>query len=206
MADPEFGVVIRHGAYLPHWTRDGAIYAVTFHLADSLPIERIISWKRERDDLIKVANLQRRPLSAHEQNRLRQLREEKIELFLDHGHGECLLQDPRIAQMLCSSFSYFDSARYLLNCYCVMPNHAHVVFRPLGTYSLSAILHSWRSFTAHEANLILNRDGQFWHTESYDHLIRDEEDFINQVEYAWSNPDRASLSDWSWRYRRPLEP
>ena len=27
----------RHGAYLPHWTRDDAWYAVTFRLWDSLP-------------------------------------------------------------------------------------------------------------------------------------------------------------------------
>ena len=28
---------IRQGAYLPHWTREGGIYFVTFRLADSLP-------------------------------------------------------------------------------------------------------------------------------------------------------------------------
>src|SRR5215472_16222763 len=29
--------IIRHGAYLPHWRCEGATYAFTFRLADSLP-------------------------------------------------------------------------------------------------------------------------------------------------------------------------
>ena len=32
---------IRQGANLPHWTKDNAVYAVTFRLADSMPKLRI---------------------------------------------------------------------------------------------------------------------------------------------------------------------
>lgn len=35
---------IRQGAYLPHWTRAGAIYSVTYRLADSLPKEVVETW------------------------------------------------------------------------------------------------------------------------------------------------------------------
>ncbi|HZN65830.1 MAG TPA: DEAD/DEAH box helicase, partial [Tepidisphaeraceae bacterium] len=31
------GLHVRQGAYLPHWTRSGGVYAVTFRLADALP-------------------------------------------------------------------------------------------------------------------------------------------------------------------------
>ena len=38
----------RHGAYLPHWTRDNVWYAVTFRLWDSLPQHVLESWLFER--------------------------------------------------------------------------------------------------------------------------------------------------------------
>jgi menaquinone-specific isochorismate synthase len=45
-------IKIRQGAYLPHWTRDGAVYAVTFRLADSLPESVVRSWKFERLNIL----------------------------------------------------------------------------------------------------------------------------------------------------------
>jgi REP element-mobilizing transposase RayT len=43
----------------------------------------------------------------------------------------------------------------------VMPNHVHALFRPFEGWSLAAILHSWKSFTANQANTILGRCGPF---------------------------------------------
>jgi len=48
------GIKIRQGAYLPHWTREGAIYAVTFRLADSLPKSVVQSWEFERLDIVRT--------------------------------------------------------------------------------------------------------------------------------------------------------
>jgi hypothetical protein len=53
----------RHGAYLPHWTRDDAWYAVTFRLWDSLPQHVIESWLFERKNIVKTAEQMKRPLS-----------------------------------------------------------------------------------------------------------------------------------------------
>lgn len=39
---------------LPHWNRDGAIYWVTFRLADSLPQEKLRAWSEERSLWIKA--------------------------------------------------------------------------------------------------------------------------------------------------------
>jgi len=49
---PKGPVKKRHGANLPHWTADGAIYAVTFRLADSLPQSIIQECKRKRAVLL----------------------------------------------------------------------------------------------------------------------------------------------------------
>ena len=79
-----------------------------------------------------------------------------------------------------------------------MPNHVHVVIKAYSNYDLETILHSWKSFTSTAANKILERKGVFWQREYYDHLIRNEKDFIRIVEYVLDNPLKAGLKDWQW--------
>jgi len=193
---------IRQGAYLPHWTRDGGSYFVTFRLGDSLPHTVLEEWIVERDNILKRARLQNRPLSIQEAKRLHQLQSDKIETYLDAGYGRCFLQDEAIARMVQDALKFFDDQRYELHAWCIMPNHSHIVLKPLPPYPLEKILHSWKSFTANEANRLLNRRGEFWQVESYDHLIRDEEDYCHCVEYTLANPERAGLTNWPWRGRR----
>jgi REP element-mobilizing transposase RayT len=69
---------------------------------------------------------------------------------------------------------HFDGERYRLVAWCVMPNHVHAVVQPAAGHVLEEIVHSWKSFTAHQANKLLGRTGPFWMAEAYDHLVRDE--------------------------------
>ena len=79
-----------------------------------------------------------------------------------------------------------------------MPNHVHVLVEPLKSHALSKIVQSWKSFTAKEANRILERTGTFWKTECYDHLIRDAAEFDHALRYIEENPVKAALKDWPW--------
>jgi REP element-mobilizing transposase RayT len=79
-----------------------------------------------------------------------------------------------------------------------MPNHVHVVFQTLADNTLENILHSWKSYAAKKANLILRRSGEFWQHEYYDHLIRDAVEFERAVSYVAENPKKAHLKDWAW--------
>jgi putative DNA methylase len=74
-----------------------------------------------------------------------------------------------------------------------MPNHVHVLITPLNGNSLSPIVHSWKSFTAKEANKRLGRSGTFWQEEYFDRAIRDESHFRGAVEYIEYSPVRAGL-------------
>ena len=74
-----------------------------------------------------------------------------------------------------------------------MPNHVHVLIEVLSGYSLSTILHTWRSYTAHEANKVLQRTGDFWMEEYYDRYIRDINHFNNAVRYIDNNAVNAGL-------------
>ena len=192
------GISIRHGAYLPHWTREGSVYSITFHLADSLPKSVLQAWEFERRDIIKTAERMKRSLTPQEDRRLEKLFSERVETYLDAGAGECWMRKDDIAAVVADAIQYFDSQRYCLFAWCVMPNQVHVVAQPLAGFELPDIVHSCKSYSAKEANRLIGRTGQFWQAEPYDHLIRNEKDFYHQVEYVLSNPVRAGLKDWKW--------
>jgi len=118
---------------------------------------------------------------------------EKIEAHLDQAHGECLLRNPEVAALVEKALLHFDGERYLLGSYVIMPNHIHVLVRPLMEHKLSDILHSWKSFTASEANKVLGRSGPFWQDESFDHIVRDESQLERFHRYICENPIRAKL-------------
>src|SRR2546421_555517 len=67
---------------------------------------------------------------------------------------------------------------------------------------LAEIMHSLKSYTAHEANKLLGRSGQFWQHESYDHWVRDDDELERVVAYINANPVAAGLvaraEDWYW--------
>ena len=56
-------------------------------------------------------------------------------------------------------------------------------------------MHSLKSYTAHEANKLLQRSGAFWQAESYDHGVRDEDEMDRVVEYIAHNPLKAGLAE-----------
>lgn len=125
----ELGIKKRHGAYLPHWTRQEGVYSVTFRLFDSIPQEKLDTWKWERKTIVKNAHALKRRLTAEEMTRLNTLHSSKIERYLDDGHGSCWLRRNDIAEIVANALQHFEGDRYRLFTWCVMPNHVHVVLQ-----------------------------------------------------------------------------
>lgn len=188
----------RHGAYLPHWTKEGGTYAVNFRLAGSLPASVLAAWHFERENIVKTAHQMKRPLSSQERRRLARLFSEKINHYLNAGHGACHFKIPEVAQLVSTALGHFHNVRYVLACWCIMPNHVHIIAKPLGDNLLSKILHSWKSFTALGANKLVGRKAAFWETEYFDHIIQDEDELEQQIRYILDNPLKAGLADWKW--------
>jgi alanyl-tRNA synthetase/REP element-mobilizing transposase RayT len=189
---------IRSRGYLPHWEREGGTYFVTFGLADSLPEHARAEIEQERKHIEDKAKFARRELSEAEQRRLDELYSVRMEEILNAGHGACHFKDERCAKVMADALRHFDGDRYKLHAWCVMPNHVHVVFRPMPGFKLADLLHSWKSFVAHECNKLLGRKGEFWRRESFDRLIRDENEFSEKIDYVVRNPSAAGLKDWTW--------
>jgi REP element-mobilizing transposase RayT len=194
---PRFGEVnIRTRGRMPHWDKDGGLYFVTFHLADSLP-QSVRDEIRRRRQLLEAARSGRTLLKA-EQDTLKKTSTKAVEHLLDAGHGSCALRDTRVAEMVANALKFWDGKRYRLLSWCLMPNHVHVLFRLLPGERLAAIVGSWKSLTAKEANRILGRSGTFWQREYWDTLIRNEEHLHRAVLYIEANPERAGLANWPW--------
>jgi REP element-mobilizing transposase RayT len=189
---------IRNRGHLPHWETASATYFVTFRLADSLSQEALRNILFVREDIPTTAAKIGRAVSEAERNRLQKVNNQRFEKYLDAGSGVCFLANKAVAKVVSAAFWQFDGMRYHLFAWCVMPNHVHVVFQALGENTLPRILHSWKSFSAKEANKILGRSGEFWQREYYDHLIRDESDFYRAVQYVLDNPKKAGLKNWEW--------
>jgi REP element-mobilizing transposase RayT len=181
--------------YLPHLKVGGATYFVTFRLADSLPreiLDRLDAWRAD----------QLRRATGGEAVALDEQMSAWIDEQLDRGSGACWLRDERVAALVADALRHFDGERYRLPAGVVMPNHVHALVQPLPGFALEGILHSWKSFTAHAANKLLGRDGEFWQRESYDHWVRDEAEAAHYRRYIEDNPVAARLcaraDEWKW--------
>lgn len=117
--------------YLSHVDSIDSIQMITFRLADSLPRNVVERLKIEID---KEPPSKRNKLKRH-----------RIEFFLDAGFGCCALAHSMVANTIEETLLKFDSDRYELYHWCIMPNHVHVLIRP--KVSLGKIVQSWKSYT-----------------------------------------------------------
>ena len=211
--------------YLPHFEDDIHVQAITFRLHDSVPAKVIAEWRRAlactlgnapatpasatpgsaTDNPTTLHPATRQPAApqpATLQQRIESELHRRILAYEDAGHGACYLRDPRVADIVQNALLHFDGQRYRLLAWCVMPNHVHVIIEPIAPHTHSQIVHSWKSFTAKEANKHLNRAGDFWMREHHDRYIRNPAHLANAIAYAEDNPVKAgfvaSKTDWRW--------
>ena len=176
--------------YLPHFDAPGVVQSITFRLADALPLSVIEGWK------IELQITRHTPASDPRMRDLRRM----IDRYEDAGHGSCVLRDPRAADLVETALLHFDTERYRLIAWCVMPNHVHTMIEPFEGFPLPRLLHSWKSYTSKEINKSLGSEGQLWFEEYHDRFIRDERHFHASVAYIENNPVKAGLcreaGDW----------
>ncbi|MEX0967636.1 MAG: transposase [Bacteroidia bacterium] len=120
--------------------------------------------------------------------------------------GPTYLSEPAIAKIVVDSLHYLDSRDWTLISFCIMPNHVHlVVEKP--EKELFRILQSHKRHTARESDKLLNRTGNFWQAESYDHCVRDGNELERIIKYVLNNPVKAALvkswEDWPHSYCKP---
>jgi len=181
---------------LPHFESTEVTQHVTFHLADSLPQTVLLRLEAE----LKTFPAEKREVE----------RRKRVEAWIDAGHGSCTLRKPSIAGMVQGSLLTFDSERYRLLAWVVMPNHVHVLFQPIEGWTVAKIVAAWKKFTARkicdDRRLEKRHSGEWrsrdsgegpiapvWHREYWDRFIRNQRHFEQAVEYIHQNPVKAGL-------------
>jgi|AntRauTorckE5430_2_1112549.scaffolds.fasta_scaffold00411_2 REP element-mobilizing transposase RayT len=216
---------IDYRSRLPHLTPVGATFFVTFRLADALPRHIVNQLKFQMDKTIEE-------LRKEKPKNYRQLIQDERKRFLgkydyqldNKPYGSCILQQPEIAAIVKEQLHRFDDELYKLICYCIMPNHVHILIDtsiqvteykmikgellpfwmdelPESFQELYKIMKRIKGASAYYCNKALNKTGTFWQKDSFDHFVRDEKEWHNIVQYILNNPVKAGLvKDWkNWK-------
>ena len=185
---------------LPHLQPESALIFVTYRLAFDLPKEvlsNLLEIRKLYDSkLVKVNEMEKLKLKKICNKYLFELEDD----YFDRSKSTPLwLQNDDVAQVVMNSLRFNDGKLYELHLAMIMPNHIHMIIKPLTDsnkpVSLAKIMKDHKSYTANEANKILQRNGQFWHHENYDHYIRSDEEYYRIKEYILNNPVKAELVD-----------
>ena len=118
---------------------------------------------------------------------------------LDEGHGACVLKRPELAAVVAENLLHGDGAQYALSDFVVMPNHVHVLVQLAGEGQIKSRPKAWKHYTALRINQALGQSGRFWQVESFDHLVRSEEQFEHLRGYIARNPTAAGLKLGEYR-------
>lgn len=200
---------------LPHYHPAGYPLFITFRLAGSLPLEVLGQLKAQREFELKALK--------NDATSERQKIEMKYFGCYDDWLDQCkfgprwLLADD-IAQIIAKEIQNLNGNRYQLIAYCIMPNHVHLLVETLvseqvnhqgksAKYPVTDTLRLLKGRTAHDCNLALKRSGGFWQHESYDHVVRDEQELERTILYILNNPVKAGLvkewKNWSFTFVSP---
>ncbi len=193
---------------LPHWSQPGVVTFVTWRLADSLPRDATERLDREIASLLRSesldpkgqwqAQLEKLPRKkrASIQRKLFAMRDK----YLDTGYGECPLRDPPVARTVLDSLKHFHGERYSLTDAVVMPNHVHFLCAFASQTEMLKQCTEWKRFTARRINKQLNRTGELWQVDQFDHLVRSPEQFEHFRRYVANNPITAGLKSGQYQY------
>ena len=193
--------------YIPHFESAEVIQHVTYHLADSLPAPVLARF----EDEVREMPPEQKDFALRK----------RLQDWIDAGHGSCVLREPEVAEMVQASFLHFDGERYRLFAWVVMPNHVHVLFQPLGEWTMAKTIASWKSFTGRRIRAFMDnwerqapawqkpawqQTRQVWQRDYWDRFMRNEQHFATAMAYIHNNPVKAGLvkraEDWPWSSAR----
>lgn len=202
---------------LPHWDVEDATYFVTACLDGSIPAKGWLRLQNFREQLDRQPQPQ--TMSAEEWEIHKHKRAfVEFDKILDHEPAVRHFADPIAAAEMEETLRYFAGDHYDLLAFVVMPSHFHWVFHPRNEWIQACvdeqqisgktllrtprqrIMQSVKGYSARNCNKLLGLQGEFWQDESYDHVIRSDDELGRIIEYIENNPVNAGLvkrqEDW----------
>lgn len=183
-----------HRRNLPHLYYNEGIYFITYRLYGSIHSDQL-------KKLQQIIN----STSGEEPKKIFKKYDDLLDISSNNVKH---LTNPKIADRCKESIMFFDKKNIQVICYCIMPNHVHLVFELIDkNKSITDLMKSIKRYSARKANEILKTKGRFWQVESFDRLVRDEKELYNIIKYVLLNPVKAGLvenyKDWQHTYCHP---
>lgn len=118
--------------------------------------------------------------------------------FITFNTWERLGLSPLTRQVVFDACLFFNTQRYDLFVFVIMPDHVHMLIRPDPKneeeyWSLSSIMHTIKSYSAKQIPKVMPHIGTIWQPERYDHIVRDDRAFTAIWTYICQNPVKAKL-------------
>jgi REP element-mobilizing transposase RayT len=127
--------------------------------------------------------------------------------------------EPASRSLVLDALRHFHLKRYELFAVCVMPDHVHFLLQPWPKaqdangesilWRLSDLMHSVKSFSAHEINKLCGSQGAIWEEEFFDRYIRSESDLHEKFRYILRNPWESKVvtpdEDYPWLWTQEDE-
>lgn len=115
--------------------------------------------------------------------------------------------DPRISKIIIDELEHRRANQEIrLFCYCIMPDHLHMLIRLNESYTKKKgafgerTLQNWVSAFKRYTAKILREMGNvkpFWQSNFYDHVVRKDESLLEICSYILNNPVRKGMvSNW----------
>jgi REP element-mobilizing transposase RayT len=115
-----------------------------------------------------------------------------------------VLLDAEAKDQVLSALRFWDETRIYLDAAVVMPDHVHAIFRLAAGRKLSKILESVKSFSSRRVEKLFGTSGPLWLDESFDHIIRHEDEWEQKIHYIRQNPVTKGLvsapEHYQWTY------
>ena len=184
-----------NGNHMPHWTKNGVVYHISFRLFDSVPVAKRMEWEESRrvlDDKWRKGEI----LSEDELREMKYLYSANIESYLDSGYGECILRNDGALAVVRDTLMHDNGKKYRIHAFGIMPNHVHIIVEFPEASRMPEVLQQWKSVSAHRLNHMLGRKGEVWQTDSYNHIIRTSEEYKFQMNYVVGK--NAVVGAWRW--------
>lgn len=196
-----------HRRNLPHIYPESATLFITFRLKNSIPVDVLEKMKEEKEFRIRQIELSRIP----ETDKIEAIYLEEKRFFGKYDNAlhkfatdDDFLKKPEVAQIVADKMHQYDQNLYNLIAYCIMSNHVHLLFTTEGyeNANITKIMQLIKGGSSYLCNKVLERKGDFWQKESYDHYVRNQREFTNIEHYIIQNPVKASLlEDWEkWEF------
>ena len=109
-------------------------------------------------------------------------------------------------QLVLDACLFWHKKKWRVEAVTVMPDHVHLLVQPLPTADgptaaaiapLGEIIGSVKKFSARRIQQMRGTPGRLWQDERHDHLIRDEREFFQKLDYmAYNAVNRGLCRHW----------